>query len=177
MGADVSGSRKRALLLRNGLGNAVWVETGTYVGDTTDALSKYAKAVYSIEPEPTLFANAKDRFLDAPNVTILNGISEEVLPDLLTKLSGDVCFWLDGHYSEGITYKGPQDTPIVDELAAIEKNIDKMGRVVVFVDDVCLFENPLMLSYPPVEFLMEWAVNNDMEWRIEDDIFIARRGC
>ena len=33
MGADVSGSRKRALLLRNGLDNAVWVETGTGCGD------------------------------------------------------------------------------------------------------------------------------------------------
>jgi hypothetical protein len=107
---------KQKVLLRNGLPDATWVETGTYLGDTTSILSTVAKMVYSIEPEPTLFSKAEQRFSNTSNVKIIKGLSEEVFPKLLPTISGNVCFWLDGHYSEGITFKGPQDTPIMDEL-------------------------------------------------------------
>jgi FkbM family methyltransferase len=43
---------KQKVLLRNDLRDAPWVETGTFMGDATGVLSKAAKMVYSIEPEP-----------------------------------------------------------------------------------------------------------------------------
>src|SRR6266436_9740936 len=106
------------------------------MGDTTGVLSKVAKMVYSIEPEPALFSKAEQRFSNTSNVKIIKGLSEEVFPKLLPTISGNVCFWLDGHYSAGITFKGPQHTPIVDELAAIGDNIKQMSKIVVMVDDV-----------------------------------------
>jgi glycosyltransferase involved in cell wall biosynthesis len=167
---------KQKVLLRNGLPDATWVETGTFMGDTTNVLSKVAKMVYSIEPEPALFSKAEQRFSNISNVKIIKGLSEEVFPKLLPTLSGDICFWLDGHYSAGITFKGPQETPIVDELAAIGEHVRQMGRVVVMIDDVRCFDprNPEYAAYPPVEFLVDWARRYNLTWHIERDIFIAR---
>lgn len=167
---------KQTVLLRNGSSGATWVETGTFLGDTTHVLSSAAVRVYSIEPEPTLFANAVKRFETTANVEIINGISEKVFPDLLPKLSGDICFWLDGHYSAGPTYQGPRDTPIVDELDCIEKNIVHFGKMVVMIDDVRCFDpsNTSYPSYPPIDFLVDWARKNKLNWHIEHDIFVAR---
>jgi hypothetical protein len=167
---------KQKVLLRNGLRNATWVESGTYMGDTTGVLSKIAKMVYSIEPEPTLFSKAEQKFKNASNVKIIQGLSEDVFPELLPTISGDTCFWLDGHYSEGITFKGPQDTPIIDELAVIGRNITKTSKIVVMVDDIRCFDpkNPEFSAYPPVDFLVDWARKHNLTWHIEHDIFIAK---
>jgi hypothetical protein len=167
---------KQTVLLRNGLDDATWVETGTFMGDTTNLLSKSAKKVYSIEPEPSLFCKAEQRFRDASNVKIIRGLSEEIFPNLLPTLSGDICFWLDGHYSQGVTFKGPQDTPILDELKNIEMIIAKKGKIVVMIDDLRLFgsKETAYSNYPPLDFLVDWARKNNLNWHIEHDIFIAK---
>ncbi len=168
---------KRATILRLGLPDATWVETGTFLGDTTALLARQARRVHSIEPEPKLCARAKARFADSPNVEIHAGLSEEVLPGILASLSGDVCFWLDGHYSAGITFKGPKDTPIAEELAAIEAAAPRLARLVVMVDDVRCFDpsQPEYADYPPKTFLISWAERMGFAWHIEHDIFVARR--
>jgi hypothetical protein len=167
---------KQKVLLRNGLPDATWIETGTYLGDTTSILSKVAKLVYSIEPEPTLFSKAEEKFRNISNVKIMKGLSEEVFPTLLPTIAGNVCFWLDGHYSAGITFKGPQDTPIIEELTAIEPYITKMDKIVVMVDDIRCFDpkNPEFSAYPSVDLLVDWARKHNLTWHIEHDIFIAK---
>jgi hypothetical protein len=167
---------KQKVLLRNGLRDATWIETGTFMGDTTSILSKVAKTVYSIEPDPTLFSKAEERFSNTSNVKIIKGLSEDVLPKLLPAIRGNICFWLDGHYSGGITFKGPQDTPIIHELVAIGQNIAQMDKVVVLVDDVRCFDprNSEFSAYPPVDVLVDWARKHNLSWHIEHDIFVAR---
>jgi glycosyltransferase involved in cell wall biosynthesis len=167
---------KHKVLLRNGLRDATWVETGTFLGDTTSALSKVAKMVYSIEPEPTLFAKAEQRFSSISNVKIIKGLSEDVFPNLLPTLSGNVCFWLDGHYSAGITFKGPQETPIMDELKGIGRHLTQLNKVVVMIDDVRCFNprNPEFSAYPPLDDLVDWARGHNLTWNIEHDIFVAK---
>jgi hypothetical protein len=167
---------KQKVLLRNGLPDATWVETGTYMGDTTTVLSKVAKMVYSIEPEPALFSKAEQKFSNTSNVKIIKGLSEDVFPKLLPTISGNICFWLDGHYSAGITFKGPEDTPITEELSAIGRNIAQMGKIVVMVDDIRCFDpkNPEFSAYPPVDLLVDWARKHNLTWHIEHDIFIAK---
>jgi hypothetical protein len=167
---------KQRVLLRNGLPDATWVETGTYMGDTTSILSTVAKMVYSIEPEPALFSKAEEKFRNTSNVKIIKGLSEDVFPKLLPAITGNICFWLDGHYSADITFKGPQDTPIVEELTAIERNIAKMSKIVVMVDDIRCFDpkNPEFSAYPSVDLLVDWARKHNLTWHIEHDIFIAK---
>lgn len=147
------------------------------MGDTTALLARRARMVHSIEPEPKLCARAKARFAATPNVEIHGGISEEVLPGILARLEGDVCFWLDGHYSAGVTFKGPKDTPIAEELAAIEAAAPRLGRIVVLVDDIRCFDpaQPAFADYPSKAFLIAWAERLGFSWHIEQDIFVARR--
>jgi hypothetical protein len=167
---------KQNCLIRNGISGATWVETGTFLGETTSLLAEHSTMVYSIEPEPKLFARAKELFAGRQNVEIINGVSEDVFPGLLPKIQGDVNFWLDGHYSAGITFKGKVDTPIGDELRSISENLSHFNRVTVLVDDVRCFDPRLeeFSTYPSIDFLVDWARTNKFSWHIEHDIFIAQ---
>jgi len=167
---------KQRCLARNGFPGGTWVETGTYLGATTRFLARSARMVHSIEPEPSLFAKARRSFEGVENVEVHHGTSEAVFPVLLPRLSGDVSFWLDGHYSEGVTYQGAKDTPIVDELAAIALHRPHLGRIAVLVDDVRMFDPRLdgCQGYPPIDFLVDWARARGLRWHVEHDIFVAR---
>ena len=170
---------KRQVLLRNGWPNATWVETGTFMGQTTALLAQHAAQVVSIEPEPTLCAKAKERFAAQANVHIVHGLSEAVFPKLLPMINGAVNFWLDGHYSAGVTHKGPIDTPIRQELAAIDAQLSRWGAVCICIDDLrlCTSTDPQFDAYPPLEELVAWAGQHGLDWHIEHDIFVAKRGA
>lgn len=167
---------KRAILTRLGIPDAVWVETGTFMGDTAALLAQTAKMVFTIEPDVSLFEKARARFSGSPNVQVLNGLSEEVFPRLLPTLTGTVNFWLDGHYSGGITHQGPTDCPVRDELSSIEANLKNFSMVNVLIDDVRCFDPsvPEYADYPDLDYLVDWARRNNLRWHIEHDIFVAR---
>lgn len=167
---------KRAVLLRLGFPGAVWVETGTFMGDTAALLAAHSNAVYTIEPDRALHEKAAARFADGSKVKALHGLSEEVFPTLLPTLSGTVNFWLDGHYSGGITHQGPTDCPVRDELQNIENNLSRYAKVAVLIDDVRCFDSsiPEYADYPDVDYLVDWARKNNLVWHIEHDIFVAK---
>jgi hypothetical protein len=95
---------KDKVLLRNGRPNAIWVETGTFLGETTEILATTSLHVYSLEPANVLYRSAAKKFSNDANVTIINGPSETEFSKLLPALRGPVNFWLVGHYSAGTTY-------------------------------------------------------------------------
>jgi hypothetical protein len=164
------------VLLRNAIPDAVWVESGTYLGQTTVVLARHGRFVHTIEPEPDLYRRARDRCAICRNVEVIRGLSEEVFPVLLPTLSGDVNFWLDGHYSAEGTFRGPHDTPIRDELRYIADHLPRFGRLCVMVDDVRCFDpsHEGGGDYPPLQMLVRWAEALDLRWHIEHDIFVAR---
>ena len=168
---------KRTVLQRIGGSGGIWVETGTFLGDTTALLAKSAEMVYTIEPDTNLFQMAQKRFKRNSKVTTINGLSEKIFPQLLPKLRGKVIFWLDGHYSGGITHKGPKDCPIQEELQCIEDNLFCYGSVVVLIDDVRCFDPSIKeySDYPEINYLVDWARKNNLKWYIEHDIFVAYR--
>ena len=159
-----------------GIKDAPWVETGTYLGLTTNFLSGLFPHAYTVEPEPKLYAAACKRF-KGKNVTLFNDVSENIFPSLLPKLSGNVNFWLDGHYSAGITFKGEKDCPVEDELNAIEKNLDNFDKIIILIDDVRCFlpNNSSYTDYPSIDYLVDWARRMNFHWRIEHDIFIMQK--
>lgn len=168
---------KRQVILRNGIPNAIWIETGTYKGDTSALLAKHSKAVYTIEPADALYEAAKVRFSSTPNVTVIKGTSEEVFPELIPKLSGEVNFWLDGHYSTGVTFQGAKDSPIMEELACIEQNLRNFSKIVILIDDIRYCVNPSVhefSGYPKLDTLVEWAGKNNLYWHIEHDTFVIK---
>lgn len=167
---------KQKVFHKYGIKDAVWVETGTYLGSTTNFLSGLFPHVYTVEPEPNLYAAACKRFT-GKNVTLFNNVSENIFPSLLPKLSGNVNFWLDGHYSAGITFKGEKDCPVEDELIAIEKNIDNFDKITILIDDVRCFlpNNSSYTDYPSIDYLVDWARRMNFHWRIEHDIFVMQK--
>ena len=166
---------KEQVLVQYGIKDAQWIETGTYLGTTTGFLAKKFPYIYTIEPEPNLYEAAKGKF-SGENVEVLNGISEDILPSLLDRVKGDLNFWLDGHYSHGITFQGPSDCPIRSELESISRSLGRFSSVAILIDDVrCFLDPSLSDSYPPLDELVDWARNHGFQWRIEHDIFIMRR--
>lgn len=173
---------KRSSLVLNSFPDATWVETGTYLGDTTQILAGIANQVFTIEPAKQLFENATIKLLSFPNIEVIHGTSEEIFPTLLPKIKGPVNFWLDGHYSGGPTFQGAVDSPLFEELACIVNNLDRFSHVHVLIDDIryCgqgdahqTLENAN--GYPSLNFLVNWANQYGFRWHIENDIFIAKR--
>ena len=167
---------KQKVFEKYGIRDAIWVESGTYMGVTTDFLSKKYPHVYSIEPGADLFNNAARRF-KGRNVTLYNDVSEHVMPDLLPTLSGNINFWLDGHYSMGITFQGNKDCPVEDELESIKNNSDKFNNVTILIDDIRCFlgSNKGYSDYPSIDYLVDWARKYNYRWCIEHDIFIMQK--
>lgn len=167
---------KESVLLNYGVQNAVWIETGTFTGLTTEYLRKKYPHVYSVEPSKDLYQRALEKF-KGKNVTLYNDISENILDRILQNLRGNINFWLDGHYSAGVTFQGKKDCPVEDELKAIEKNIDNFEKITILIDDVrCFLPSALNYStYPSIDYLVDWARKYKMEWNIEHDIFIIQK--
>lgn len=166
---------KHSVLRRHNIPGATWIETGTAIGDTTAILADFSPRVVTIEPEPKFHAIAQSRFSGMDNVELICGLSETALPALVENISGDICFWLDGHYSGSTTFQAEKDTPIIMELDTIEKALPRLGKVAVLIDDVRCFDPDQadFRDYPPLDYLVDWARKTDLKWQIEQDIFVA----
>src|SRR5690554_682734 len=127
---------KRAVVRRNSLKGGVFVETGTFFGDTSAAAAKFSNSVVTIEPAKFLYDAAVLRFARFPHVRVVNAPSEVALPDLLPTLSGAATFWLDGHYSGSITYSGEVHSPLVQELEVLSRHIHQFSPLIMMVDDI-----------------------------------------
>jgi len=167
---------KEAVILRNGIAGGTWIETGTHLGDTAELLATVADQVHTIEPAKELFEKARIRLSHLRNVIVHLGTSEDTLEPILQKTQGNVTFWLDGHYSAGVTFKGKADTPILEELNLIAKYRSQFQGIAVLIDDVRCFNPQLteFTDYPTKEFLVSWSLEQGLAWTIEHDIFIAR---
>lgn len=127
------------------------VETGTYQGDMVDALRHDFSTIYSVELNYALFAAATERFRHDPHVHIVQGDSGTALGNVLGELRGPALFWLDGHYSAGITALGSKVTPIFEELDQIF--LTGSEDHVVIIDDARLFGTDP--GYPSLQALVE----------------------
>lgn len=155
----------------------LWIETGTYLGDTTLYLGGKGCPVISLEPSKELAELASRRFLSHPNISIENSLSEDRLDAILSEVSPAVdhlAFWLDGHFSAGSTYCGPQETPITSELAIIAKYNSHFNTITIFVDDFRCFVIG-QTDFPAPSSLTIWADQNGFVWNIQHDIFIMRK--
>jgi predicted O-methyltransferase YrrM len=115
----------------------IFVETGTYYGDTIVEALKHCNRVYSIELSPHYHSLAKQRFNSEPRVNLLQGDSAVVLESLCKLLNEPTFFWLDGHFSSGDTAQGSKDCPLIEELNHIVKYCKPAS--VIAIDDVRLF--------------------------------------
>lgn len=129
-------------------GIEILFETGTYLGDMIWAQRNNFKKIYSIELSERLSKKAQKRFEKYPYIKILQGDSGKVLHTLTDRMNERAIFWLDGHYSGGITAKGDSDCPIYGELSAIFKS---QQEHILLIDDARFFIGDG--DYPTMEAL------------------------
>jgi len=144
-------------------GLTTMVETGTFLGDMVEAQKKIFEKIISIELGVDLFKKAQKRFEKDRNVTIMQGDSGIVLPKILRNLNTPALFWLDGHYSAGITAKGDKDCPIFEELDAIF-NSKKLDHILL-IDDARCFTG--MGDYPTIEKLTDYVRNKNGKYQVD----------
>ena len=72
------------------------IETGTFLGNTTEFFSKYGKEVYSVEISELYYIFSKTRFLNHNNINLVNSNSLEFLENL-SPSKESVFFYLDAH--------------------------------------------------------------------------------
>ena len=148
-------------------GLKVFVETGTYYGDTVDAVKGLFDEVYSIELSRELHEGAKKRFRSDRQVHLVWGDSGEQIGKLMKEIRRPALFWLDGHYSRGETARGESDTPIYKELTHILQAPD-LGHVILIDDAHCFGNDP---GYPALDAVRDFvhALRKDVVIAVEDD--------
>jgi len=149
-------------------GLGIFIETGTYFGDMIHAVKDDFPIVYSIELSNELHVLAKRRFATSPHIHLLQGDSGEVFGSLLPKIHDPCLFWLDGHYSAGVTARGEMETPIEKELAHIARHSQR-NRHVILIDDAHCFTGSG--DYPSIDRLRNWASHHNFtNFSVHDDI-------
>ncbi len=128
-------------------GLKVLVETGTFQGDMVEAMRTKFERIFSIELSNDLYEKARIKFAAYKHIEIIHGDSAAQLVKVLAQLERPALFWLDGHYSAGITARGAKDTPIMEELQHI-LDAENGGHVMIIDDARCFGTNP---AYPTIE--------------------------
>jgi len=148
---------------------STFIETGTYMGDMVNATKKIFKKIYSIELDNKLSEEAKNRFSRFANIEIIHGDSKDILPRILSNITEPCLFWLDAHYSGGITARGKKETPIMEELNCILSHPLK-ETFVILIDDARLFIG--LNDYPDIKEIKSIIYKKYPGWMLEikDDI-------
>lgn len=143
------------------------IETGTYLGNMIELVHSEFEGIYSIELSKWLAKNARKRFAEYPHIHILEGDSSKILPQILSKINEPCLFWLDAHFSGGITTKGQKYTPIMSELTQILTHPIK--NHVILIDDARLFgTKPDYPSISEIETIINAYPN--LSFEVADDI-------
>lgn len=105
------------------------IETGTYLGTTTELLSEFGCPVYTIEDHPRSYGFARARLRKRRNVTLLRGDTRKALRQLFdgpldSLVGGTLFFYLDAHWKA--------DLPLAEELKLV---FDRCLAAMVMVDD------------------------------------------
>ena len=140
--------------------STVFVETGTYLGDTAAWATLFFDQVFSIELSEDHYARASDRFANQKRIVLRQGRSELVLNEIVADLRSSAIFWLDAHWSGPGTDGESNECPVLDEIAVIESaSCDHF----ILIDDANYFFKP-----PPPPHKPE-------HWPLLPDIFDALR--
>jgi len=166
---------KKNALIRVFLRDAPVIETGTYLGDTSRDFAKLGYEVHTIEISRGL-SDAVFPMLKEMGVNCYSGDSAILLPQIIQRILGSGAnkanFWLDGHWSGGITARADDyGTPITKELNSIATFLPQFKSAVIAIDDVRCFGNDP--SYPSKRYLVDWAGTHKRHFYFLADIFVA----
>ena len=146
-------------------GATTFVETGTFQGNTTRWAAEMFESVHTIELSKVLYETYHEDLENTPGVIPHFGDSAKVMPEIVHSLGGEAAlFWLDGHWSGGVTAGEEQECPVMEELLCLrDRNQD-----LILIDDARLF-----LCAPPLPHKAEqWPTIADISFVFGHDRFL-----
>jgi len=151
------------LAAREFFGIRFFVETGTYLGVTTNYVRKFFTTVYSIELSVDLAHEAAQYFKNDKKVKILQGDSGLLIESIIKNNPEKKLFWLDAHYSAGMTAMSVDfgDTPISKEVEDILTYW--VPGSVILIDDARLFVGKD--NYPKLDELEKFVQSKHVSLR------------
>jgi hypothetical protein len=176
MGLYHMGPPKRLVrLLKERLAIELFVETGTYYGNTSAWAAEYFTNVITFEASPHFAEMARSRF-SGRNVRVIEGSSATELKPTLEANPGNAIFWLDAHWCGGMSAGNTSECPFFDEMAAINS---RTNADVILLDDARYFLAPPPAPHDPAQ----WPTLSETVSKLEnggrryvvaiDDIFLA----
>lgn len=119
----------------------IFVESGTFIGQTIFALESLFKQLHTIELSENLYNRAKTSY-KGDKISFHNGESHTVFDTLLPRFEENtkegVVFFLDGHWSCADTACGTKEVPLLEELVKINELYT--GPAIIIIDDYRLFD-------------------------------------
>jgi len=117
-----------------------YVETGTFWGYQLKFASEAFDRVIGIEIDPSCVQRSREWCADCDNVTVMEGDSTTVLPELVKEIDEPVWFYLDSHYCDNpFQPLTPGPFPLWVELRAI---LARKQPDIIFIDDVHTWGKP-----------------------------------
>ncbi|OJZ74824.1 hypothetical protein BRW65_06245 [Mycobacterium paraffinicum] len=132
----------------------IFVEAGTYKGETTAFFVPYVDQVISVELHDGLFAAAERRFAREPKVTLVHGDSLIEIPKIVANCSSPPLVFLDGHFSGEGTAEGQEMEPAESTLSRLA-DVTPAGTTIV-IDDLRLFGSGLS-GFPQLDAITSAA--------------------
>lgn len=125
--------------------NKVFVETGTFQGETVEKIINNSNLklskIISLELSDTFYENCKKKFEKFENISIVKTNSKIGLLNEIEKIDQKITFWLDSHYSctDNVGYDPETICPVLFELDQIKNHPIKSHTIMV--DDIRLMNN------------------------------------
>jgi FkbM family methyltransferase len=128
-----------ALALKEAYNIQGFIETGTNYGGTALWAAQYFQKVITIEAAKEIYESVANNYAHIQNIQFVLGNSKERLEAIVPTLKEPCLFWLDAHWSGGVTYGDNDECPLLEELQIIN-NSD--CEHFILIDDARLFLCP-----------------------------------
>ena len=189
MGTYLSGAARQegipkelALFFKGKMGIQNFIETGTYMGETTEWASQHFERVETVEAYEKIYTETSTKLVHLKNIRFHLGDSSKLLPSIIEGLRGPSLFFLDAHgfYGWGqdavhiiktITYNM---FPLLKELHIIIKNFCE--NKVIIIDDIRLmtllrYQYDRILPYPSLSEIIH-TLDDTLEFFLFHDCMV-----
>ena len=147
----------------------VFVETGTHLGVTVNAVKDVFDRIYSIELDPCFYKYAKSQFAGMNHIRILRGDSGYMLNEVLEHVSRPCLFFLDAHCSGfNLSTQGKLETAIAGELHQIFGHSIATEHVILIDNAECFTRGHDWPTVDQVRGMCESAGFDSFE--VKDDV-------
>ncbi|GAB4513295.1 MAG: hypothetical protein OHK0046_13990 [Anaerolineae bacterium] len=110
------------LELKQHFGIKIFIEMGTYHGNTAVWAAEHFDKVITTEMSHSIYQETSQKYHNIANIQFLFGDSRQLLKEIIPQVAEPAIFWLDSHWSGGETYGENDECPLLDELQIINQS-------------------------------------------------------